>query len=703
MHLFLQGVNHLSPIARKKRQGPLFMQLARKLLRIICFLLRVARGVAAMLSTGGTLLLIPMTTCAQRRDSAMVLPSVRITANKSADTRMSTPVQSLNRAQLDRINILSAADAARYFSGVLVKDYGGIGGLKTVSVRSLGAAATGILYDGIPVADMQSGQVDLGRFSSQFLQLMQVLPGSFLAELAPARAAASAATLQLQTISFRYPDSPVQHVTGGITYGSNQLWQPALGISKALPHHLVVAVDVTALSAAGNYPFTIDNGSYSTQTRRGNADVKSYQAEVNLLKLFADSSSFQVKSGAGGGVRGLPGAIVFFNNRSTQRLRENNQFSQLRFRKYINVNTQALFLAKYSRNWSRYTDPDFLNNQGGLDNRYTLQEGFASVALRKRLSEQLMIDAAADAAYTSLRGDYGHAGSPVRLSLWDNISIRYQVRKWQFRAEVLYASFHDDPRNGQAAVSRQRFTPAVALKFTPARAWLLRLFYKAVYRVPTFTDLYYGFVGNSNLKPELSRQINGGVTWEKNLGDYQVSITADAYYNFVTDKIITVPNQNLFTWTTLNLGKTRITGIDVNAAVSRLLTGGLTMSARLALTLQHAIDVSDPSSGTWKNRIPYTPDQSGSGILSAEWQRWTVAGSLLFSSNRYTLGENNNYNRLPAWYTPDLSVAYRFKFEKIPVSVKAALLDFTNQRYDIVRYYPMPGRSFRLTILFNQL
>ena len=41
------------------------------------------------------------------------------------------PVQSLKGKDLERLNAHSIADALRYFSGVQLKDYGGIGGLKT--------------------------------------------------------------------------------------------------------------------------------------------------------------------------------------------------------------------------------------------------------------------------------------------------------------------------------------------------------------------------------------------------------------------------------------------------------------------------------------------------------------------------------------------------------------------------------------------
>ncbi|RZL22805.1 MAG: Plug domain-containing protein, partial [Pedobacter sp.] len=53
-----------------------------------------------------------------------------------------TPVQKLGGDELKRLNSLSVADAIRYFSGVQLKDYGGVGGLKTINVRSMGSNHT---------------------------------------------------------------------------------------------------------------------------------------------------------------------------------------------------------------------------------------------------------------------------------------------------------------------------------------------------------------------------------------------------------------------------------------------------------------------------------------------------------------------------------------------------------------------------------
>ena len=72
---------------------------------------------------------------------------------------------------------LSVADALRDFSGVTIKDYGGLGGLKTVVVRSLGANHTGVFIDGAPVSDAATGQIDLSRIPLEELETIELYIG----------------------------------------------------------------------------------------------------------------------------------------------------------------------------------------------------------------------------------------------------------------------------------------------------------------------------------------------------------------------------------------------------------------------------------------------------------------------------------------------------------------------------------------------
>ncbi len=75
------------------------------------------------------------------------------------------PAQHLDGKSLEQLNSHNVADAIRYFSGVQIKDYGGVGGVKTVDIRSMGTNHMGVFYDGIQLGNAQNGQIDLGKFS----------------------------------------------------------------------------------------------------------------------------------------------------------------------------------------------------------------------------------------------------------------------------------------------------------------------------------------------------------------------------------------------------------------------------------------------------------------------------------------------------------------------------------------------------------
>ena len=89
------------------------------------------------------------------------------------------PVQSLSGDKLEKLAAHSVADAIRYFSGVQIKDYGGIGGLKTVNIRSMGTNHVGVFYDGIELGNAQNGVIDLGRFSLDNMEAVTLYKREF--------------------------------------------------------------------------------------------------------------------------------------------------------------------------------------------------------------------------------------------------------------------------------------------------------------------------------------------------------------------------------------------------------------------------------------------------------------------------------------------------------------------------------------------
>ena len=169
---------------------------------------------------------------------------------------------------LQNLSTTSVADALKYFSGVQIKDYGGLGGLKTVNVRSLGSQHVGVYLDGIRITNAQNGQVDLGKYSLSNMESVSLYNANRNERLQSASEYASAATVYMQT---RRPDRTM--LTGEYGLGS-------FGLQKAKLYFALknwLFVDGEYQHSDGDYKFRFQSASEDTIGRRHNSDITFYR------------------------------------------------------------------------------------------------------------------------------------------------------------------------------------------------------------------------------------------------------------------------------------------------------------------------------------------------------------------------------------------------------------------------------------------
>jgi outer membrane receptor protein involved in Fe transport len=257
--------------------------------------------------------------------------------------------------------------------------------------------------------------------------------------------------------------------------------------------------------------------------------------------------------------------------------------------------------------------------------------------------------------------------------------------------------------------NKQEYTPALFLSYRPFHKTPLdiRAFYKRIFRMPTFNDLYYTDVGNVALLPEYTTQYNAGLQYEKPLSHpvfHYIRLKADAYCNEVTDKIIAVPKGNgQYRWMMMNLGYVEIRGFETSAQLALQLPCEVRMRTGLNYTFQRAQDFSDPAdnrpgAGTYGGQIAYIPRHSASMICSMERKSWNLNYSFIYVGERYHNSSNIRENYEPAWYTHDLTLARSFKLKRLRWRLSAEINNLFNQQYDVVLNYPMPGRNYKLII-----
>ncbi len=228
----------------------------------------------------------------------------------------------------------------------------------------------------------------------------------------------------------------------------------------------------------------------------------------------------------------------------------------------------------------------------------------------------------------------------------------------------------------------------------------LRAFYKNVFRYPTFDEFYYFAVQARNLKPEFAKQYDLGATYTKSLNTWldHITITADAYYNNVTDKILTIPNQNPYISSISNLGKVDVKGLDVGIKTQTKPNNDWKALLTVNYSFQKAIDVSNPEASVYLQQIPYTPKHTLAVNTGIDYKQIGVYFNQILSSARYFSGENLPENLIPSYAVSDASAVYSFLVKNKPVTASMEVNNLFNTNYAIIRSFPLPGRSYRLTI-----
>ena len=610
-----------------------------------------------------------------RLDSVQTLGDVSVVGFKP---HYLTPSQTLRGDMLRSLSATSVADALKYFSGVQIKDYGGLGGLKTVNVRSLGSQHVGVYLDGIRITNAQNGQIDLGRYSLSNMESVSLYNANRNERLQSASEYASAATVYMQT------KRPTQ-TTYTMEYGCGSFGLNKLKGYFALKNLLFV--DAEYQHSDGNYAFRFRSEQEDTVGTRHNSDITFYRLEAAGFYKGLSTHVYYYNS-----ERGLPGPVIRRLSDqwdSTDRQWDENFFIQSSYKhswEHFGLKTNL----KYSYDYLHYLqDPRTNAATMYCNNHYTQQDLYGSVAAAWN-TRYVSLTASTDLRWSDLDADVYKFAYVYRIDSKSLLSAIASYRGFEANIALLYTHISDHTRGAASPLSR--LTP-MYLASWHGGPLTVRAFHKRIFRAPTLNDLYYTLVGNAQLRPEYTSQWDLGVDYK----DRHLHLAVDLYTSRIEDKIVAIPMKCQFRWSMVNFGLVRSSGISTTVGYDRT-WGKLVLSANANYTCQRDRDFSSPSDPEYKNTIPYSPLHSASLIVSLGYDGWSACTSWLYTGDRFALISNNKEDMLGAWQTVDLKLSKTFTVSRHSLQTTIECNNLTDSRHEVVKRYPMPGRNWKLTL-----
>ena len=614
------------------------------------------------------------------------------------------PLFNLTNERMKTMGITDISDALHRLPGINIRDYGGAGGMKTVSVRGFGTTHTGVIYDGIVLSDCQSGKIDLSRYSLDNVGSLSLIVGDNSDIFVPAKASASAASIIISTMSVPGPQDSLWHLTGQMRFGSFGTYNPYVKIGKSITPKFSFSAIGEYTHARNDYPFTLKNGILVTRERRNNSMMNSSHGEINTRWRITPASTLDAKVYYYDNNRELPGPVILYNPICHEKLRDRNFFGQLTYKNLSLSKFSFQGLAKFNWDASLYHDEDGKYPGGVLDEDYYQREVYVSGSALYVPTDKLAFNYSADYFYNNLTTNQMEVVGPWRHSVLQSFTGKFQNSWLLATARLLWSIYDNGVKEGISSKDENKLSPSLSVSVQPMRnrLFFIRASYKNIFRMPTFNETYYFRMGSTSLKPEDTDQFNLGLTWQYNSAGWlnALVLTGDVYYNNVKDKIVALPT-NMFIWTMTNMDKARAFGADVTTSATFNIARKQNLVFAGNYSWQRVQPRTSPMDPDYNKQVAYTPIHSGAASLSWENPWVNVVVHTTGASDRYGTNSNLPITRIKGYMEMGASLIRSFKIKRNTIDLRFDLTNILDTQYEIVGNYPMPGRAWKFTVTYK--
>lgn len=600
--------------------------------------------------------------------------------------------------------------ALQQLPGLMVRDYGGIGGIKAVSMRGMGAEHTQTLLNGFQIGANSLAYTDYGLLPSMTIDRVSVRQ---MTSTGPTAYQLSAGPqVNLQSTGKSTPQLEARFAGGSFGY-----WSPALAWRKQLGNHSI-STELQHQQADGAFDFSIPNGDKPWTGTRQNTASSQTQALVHW-QLEQEHSVGTSKWEAQGNLvhswRQLPGAVVLYQPDSKQQLLVTQGAAGLRYTRSLNQWYWGSQL-EAQHDQTQYRDPSFWNQTGGLHSRYHWQQVTGSGFIGTQLG-QWNLQASADYQHQQLpvNGE-ASASNPMPWRnqvlaaaranhahrFTDHVEVTHLLQVGTMYAQELAML---GTEMGQQKGNTQILTGMAE------HGWNIRLGQELLSvqintkrhaRMPSFAEVYYGQAWGRRLLPEVVNQAGLQVAGTLNRkGNFHQQWQVATYLQQVDNKLVAIPTRDLFVWSITNVGRAAGFGMEAQWQGQYHATSGLWLNYTGQVTLQHLQDLTHTDNASYGGQLPYLPFAQGAARVQAGWQNMSAGVAMQAMSYRYQLAENTPENALPGFGLWDAFVAYRMPLNpEQALQWSAGIYNLADEQYQLLANYPLPGRHFKLSCSF---
>lgn len=584
--------------------------------------------------------------------------------------------QLLDSKAIEKIRPIQISDALQYIAGVNIRDYGGLGSIKTISLRGLPSNQTLVLIDGLRINNSQTGIADISKIFVSSIGRIEVAKSSS-SSLYGSNAMAGIVNL----ISKTELQDNYRFIASYDNFTNKILEAEITQNIDSIPF----ALKVRKTNSDGTYSFKVGEKSYERQ----NSQVDNLDLYLGTVFGWGDFT-LKPKLIIRESQTGSPEPVLAGVQRASNAfLKESDLTAIVSANNYINDSTEFKIGAVYSYSDLQYKNENAIEfGANGLDNDFYNN----AMQIRSEYNSKyknLFYGFVADANINTLSGDM--------LQKTQNNIGRQDIgisgnMNYTKKSVVIEYSFFSSFRADYSSDFSSNYSPMLGASANVVEANLIsKASLSTGYRLPSFNEMYYLNYGNQNLQPEKSITYNLGLDYEPpKFGSFGLNL----FYTNTKDQIAAVPTGPI-TWQSQNIDKVNTKGIEFFANITPI--KGLNLIYNYIY--QEPLIKSDEAEE--KILVPYTPQEIISALVSYDISSFQFGTSMQYKSYVFTTIDNDLGLIIDDYTLFDVFFSYKPEFYGGKLLLRLDMKNIFDEQYQLFLNYPMPGRNIRGTISYE--
>jgi len=216
-------------------------------------------------------------------------------------------------------------------------------------------------------------------------------------------------------------------------------------------------------------------------------------------------------------------------------------------------------------------------------------------------------------------------------------------------------------------------------------------------RIPSMNDMYWNPGGNPGIRNEYSfaGEIDGGIIHKFN-SDFAISGETSFYLQGIRDMIQWLPGDNNY-WSPENILSVNITGFETDFSIIYN-----KLNFKFLIHGHYTCNKSVYKSGTEETdnkQLIYVPLHQAGGKLKLEYNRIYLTINGEYTGKRFTEVDNSKY--LPGYIIVNSEAGINYPHGQNNLGLKVRVENIFNTEYEVIAYYPMPGRWFMVSLNYR--